>query len=41
MDPINDSVMILLKKPFRRWNNIHKNYLIRKGKPTFFVVPIT
>jgi len=37
MDPINDPVVILLETPFRRWNNIHKNDLIRKGKPTPFL----
>jgi hypothetical protein len=36
MDPINDPVMIFIETPFRRWNNIHKNDLIRKGKPTPF-----
>jgi hypothetical protein len=37
MDPINDPVVILLETPFRRWNNIHKNDLVRKGKSTPFL----
>jgi len=37
MDAINDPVVILLETSFRRWNNIHKNDLIRKGKPTPFL----
>jgi hypothetical protein len=37
MDPINDPVMILLETHFKRWNNIHKNDLIRKGKITLFL----
>lgn len=37
MDLINDPVVILLETPFRRWNNIYKNDLIRKGKITTFL----